>query len=154
MSADGKKKKSGEARLVRDVVAKLSHRKVPLTKEKTPIGELAEAIEWFRHSRQLYVVDEADQLLGNITLARLVMYTFARSHGTSMNPRHILDLITCECAGDLMTEGTLSTRMDENLDDLLERMVGRNVEEVPVLDEEGKIIADLTMVDLLRAVEG
>jgi hypothetical protein len=31
-------------------------------------------------------------------------------------------------------------------------MVGRNVEEVPVLDEEGKIIADLTMVDLLRSV--
>ncbi len=151
MCADRKREKTEDVRLVRDVVEKHKKREIPLTHESTLIGQLPEAIEWFRHTRQLYVVDDNGRLLGNITLARLVMYTFASSHGTSMSSRQIMDLITCECAGDLMTVGTLSARMDDDLDDLLELMVDRNVEEVPVVDDDGKVVSDLTMIDLLRA---
>ena len=79
------------------------------------------------------------------------MYTFAHSHETSMSPRHIMDLLTCETAVELMTESTLTATMDDDLDDLLERMVDRNVEEGPVLDDDGKVVSDLTMIDLLRA---
>ena len=50
-----------------------------------------------------------------------------------------------------MTEGTLSTRMDEEVEEVLERMVAGNVDEVPVLDGSGKVVADLTMIDLLMA---
>jgi CBS domain-containing protein len=96
-------------------------------------------------------VDEQDHLLGNITLGRLVMYVFASSHGSSMNPRHVMGLITCTCAGDLMTEGTPSAGMDEEVEKVLERMVAGNVDEVPVTDDKGRVVADLTMVDLLRA---
>ncbi|MDF1536342.1 MAG: CBS domain-containing protein [bacterium] len=152
MCADRKKERSAEIRLVRDVAAKHSRREVPVARASTPIVKMAEAIEWYRHSRQLYVVDETGRLLGNITLARLVMYTFAHSQGANMAPRHVLDLITCETAADLMETGTLAAGMDDNLDDLLDRMVDRNLEEVPVLDDEGKVISDLTMIDLLRAL--
>ena len=41
--------------------------------------------------------------------------------------------------------------MDDDLDDLLELMVDRNVEEVPVVDDDDKVVSDLTMIDLLRA---
>lgn len=147
-----KEKGSEKNQQVRDIVARHSQREVPVTTRDIPIEQLPEAIEWYRHSRQLYVVDDDRKLVGSITLARLVMYTFAHSHGTHMSSRQIMDLITCTCAGDLMMEGTLSARMDDNLDELLERMVDRNVEEVPVLDDDGKIVSDLTMIDLLRAV--
>jgi CBS domain-containing protein len=140
-----------ESLKVRDVVARHKDRQMPLIRQDTPIAELAQAIEWHRHSRQLYVVDEQDHLLGNITLGRLVMYVFASSHGSSMNPRHVMGLITCTCAGDLMTEGTHSVGMDEEVEEVLERMVAGNVDEVPVTDDKGRVVADLTMVDLLRA---
>lgn len=136
---------------VSDIVARHRKRELPLVGEHKPIDELARAIEWHRHSRQLYVVDEQGLLLGNITLGRLVMYVFASSHGESMNPRHVMGLITCTCAGDLMTEGTITVRMDESVEEVLERMVDSRVDEVPVTDEKGRVVADLTMIDLLMA---
>ena len=137
--------------LVRDVVARHKGRQVPLVRQDTPIERLPVAIQFHRHSRQLYVVDGQNHLLGNITLGRLVMYMFARSHGSSMNPRHVMGLITHETAGDIMSDGTLSARMDDDLEDLLERMVDANVDEVPVVDDDGKIVNDLTMIDMLMA---
>jgi CBS-domain-containing membrane protein len=140
--------------LVRDFVIKHKDRQVPLVRQDTTIDRLPVAIQFHRHSRQLYVVDGQNHLLGNITLGRLVMYTFASSHGADMNPRHVMELITCTCAGDLMTEGTVAARMDESIGEVLERMVDGNVDEVPVTDEDGKVIADLTMIDLLMAETG
>ena len=134
---------------VRDVVNRHKDRQVPLIKQDTPIAELAKAIEWHRHSRQLYVVDEQNNLLGNITLGRLVMYVFASSHGANMNPRHVMGLITCTYAGDLMTVGTVTARLDDRIEEVLERMVDANVDEVPVTDDDGKVVGDLTMIDLL-----
>jgi CBS domain-containing protein len=124
---------------------------VPLVRQDTPIEKLPVAIQFHRHSRQLYVVDGQNHLLGNITLGRLVMYIFASSHGANMNPRHVMGLITCTTAEDLMTGGTLSARLDEKVEDLLERMVDENVDEVPITDAQGRVVADLTMIDLLLA---
>ena len=147
--AKGRRSIGSEPMRVRDVVARHKERQVPSIRKDTPIDELPQAIEWHRHSRQLYVVDEENHLLGNITLGRLVMYVFASSHGSSMNPRHVMGFITCTCAGDLMTEGTLSAGMDDGVEEVLERMVDGHVDEVPVTDSEGRVVADLTMVDLL-----
>jgi CBS-domain-containing membrane protein len=151
MSSKDLRNSRNEAVRVRDVVARHKNRQVPLIQHDTPIDDLPQAIEWHRHSRQLYVVDEENHLMGNITLGRLVMYVFASSHGSSMNPRHVMGLITCTCAGDLMTEGTLSAGMDERVEEVLERMVDAKVDEVPIVDTKGRIVADLTMVDLLMA---
>jgi CBS-domain-containing membrane protein len=151
MSSKDLRNSRNEAVRVRDVVARHKNRQVPLIQHDTPIDDLPQAIEWHRHSRQLYVVDEENHLMGNITLGRLVMYVFASSHGSSMNPRHVMGLITCTCAGDLMTEGTLSAGMDERVEEVLERMVDAKVDEVPIIDTKGRIVADLTMVDLLMA---
>jgi CBS domain-containing protein len=50
-----------------------------------------------------------------------------------------------------MTVGTLSAQMDDEVEKVLERMVAGNVDEVPVTDDEGRVVADLTMIDLLMA---
>ena len=151
MSTENTVDGQGANLLVRDVVARHRARQVPTIRQDTAIDRLPVAIQFHRHSRQLYVVDGRNHLLGNISLARLVMYLFARSHGSSMNPRHVMGLITCESAGDLMTRGTLTVGMEDRAEDVVERMIEGNVDEVPVVDEEGKIVADLTMVDLLMA---
>jgi len=151
MSSQSRSSTPGKAMRVSDVVARHKDRQVPSIRQDTPIDDLAQAIEWYRHSRQLYVVDEENRLLGNITLGRLVMYVFASSHGSSMNRRHVIGLITCKTAGDLMTGGTLFAGMDDEVEEVIERMVAGNVDEIPITDEEGRIVADLTMIDLLMA---
>jgi CBS domain-containing protein len=150
VAAGGKPGRTTPVR-VRDIVARHKDRQLPLVHGDTPIDDLAQAIKWYRHTRQLYVVDENDRLLGNITLGRLVMYVFASSHGSGMKPRHIMGLITCKTAGDLMTAGTLSAGMDEDVEEVLELMVASHMDEIPVTDGEGRVVADLTLIDLLMA---
>ena len=70
----GKKRSSGDL-LVAEVVASHSQRQLPVTEADTAIEKLIEAIEWFRHSRRLYVVDHEGRLIGNITLGRLVRHS-------------------------------------------------------------------------------
>lgn len=33
---------------------------------------------------------------------------------------------------------------------MLERMIKKNVKEIPILDDEKRVVADLTMIDLLK----
>jgi CBS domain-containing protein len=137
------------SRSVRDIVEMHSTRQLPLINRVTPISRLAESIKWFRHSRQLYVVDDDKRLLGIINLQCLVRHFFTHHHGTNINPRHLLSIITTETAQDLMLQSPLSVGLDDGVEDVLQRMVTSKVEEVPVTDNEGRVIADLTMIDLL-----
>jgi CBS domain-containing protein len=143
-------KRDTERLLVRDVVQKHGGRHLPVINRDVHVDEIVEMIEWFRHSRQLYVVDDDDRLLGNITIASLVKHLFIHHHGTSINPRHLLAAMTTETAEDLMLEKPLAAGINEDVDDILEKMVARNVEEVPVLDEGGRVVGDVTMIDLMK----
>ena len=57
-----------------------------------------------------------------------------------------------EGAEDLMSDFVCKAGMDERISHVLERMIDKGVEEIPVVDEEMKVISDVTMIDLLRAV--
>ena len=149
MSTRSRRSSGSEPLGVRDVVAMHQDRQVPMIKQDTPIGDLSEAMKWHRHSRQLYVVDDDNRLLGIINLECLVKHFFIHHHGADINPRHLLGVITTETAEDLMLQNPMSVGMDDNVEDVLGRMVAANVEEVPVVDDSEKVIADLTMVDLL-----
>jgi len=148
-TGDGSRSSS---RVVRDVVQTHTTRQIPLINRVTHINKLAESIKWFRHSRQLYVVDDDDRLLGIINLQCLVRHFFTQHHGSNVSPRHLLSIITTETAEDLMIQSPLNVGMDDAVEDVLERMVAANVEEVPVTDDGGRVVADLTMIDLLMAV--
>jgi CBS domain-containing protein len=150
MKPESRQKPDTQRLVVKDVVRGHRGRHLPIIKRDLPVSELTEKIEWFRHSRQLYVVDENEYLLGNITIASLVRHLFIHHHGSSINPRHLLSAMTAETAEDLMYDRPLSVGMDERVDDVLEKMVAKNIEEVPVLDKAGKVIADVTMIDLMK----
>lgn len=38
----------------------------------------------------------------------------------------------------------------ENVQDILQRMIDRNTKEIPILGDEKRVVADLTIVDLLK----
>ena len=39
---------------------------------------------------------------------------------------------------------------EDDIDNVLSRMIRANVKEIPVLDEVQRVVADITIVDLLR----
>jgi CBS domain-containing protein len=55
-----------------------------------------------------------------------------------------------ETAGDFMQREPVFAILSDKVEDILQRMIDHNVKEIPILDDEKRVVADLTIVDLLR----
>ena len=139
----------GSAR-VTEVVALLKERKLPLIQEKANIEEVIDTMIRFQHSRLLYVVDDDKKLTGTISLGLLARHVFSASHEPQIHPRFLINMITAETAKDIMQKNPVVTTEEEKVEGVLRRMIRTNAKEIPVLDNEKRVVADLTMLDLLK----
>ena len=135
---------------VEDLLEQLGERDLPLTGPEATTPELIETLSRFPRSRMLYVVDQAGHLLGALTLGSLVRHHYAPSQDAGLLGRGTLRLLTTETAEDMMLRHPLSAELDQDLGSLARQMVRHNVKEVPVLDRQGKVVGDLTILDLLK----
>ncbi len=134
---------------IKDLLATLPMRDLPLIGPKAKTAEIITCLQRHRHCRVLYVVDEEKRLLGFISLGDLVRHLFAPSHEVGLLVRHALSLITVERAEDIMCRHPLTTDPTEEVGQVIKKMVRDNIKEIAVLDEARRIIADLTLFDLL-----
>jgi CBS domain-containing protein len=137
---------------VSELVPLLKERRLPLIHEKATIKEVVDAMTSFEYSRLIYVVDDEGRLTGTISLGLLARHVFSPSHEPQIHPRHLIDMITVETAKDIMQKNTLVATEEEAVGSVLKRMIGANVKEIPVLDREKRVVADITIVDLLRSL--
>lgn len=135
---------------VSELVPLLKERRLPLIPEKATIKEVVDAMTSFEHSRLVYVVDDEGRLTGTISLGLLARHVFSSSHEPQIHPRLLIDMITAETAKDIMQKNTVVATEEEEVGSVLRRMLGANVKEIPVLDREKRVSADITIVDLLR----
>ena len=149
----GKSEKGGEGLLVKDVTARHSRRKLPIVRFDDSIRTVIKAMEYYRHSRRLYIVDVSGRFKGCITLNDLVEHVFHHHQWDSIHPRGLLGVITTEKAEHLMIRETIHAVLEDEVDKVVERMIDKGVEEIPILDEAGNVVADLTMIDLMRIYE-
>ncbi len=138
--------------IVSELVATLKKRSLPLIHEKANIKEVVDAMISFEHSRLLYVVDDDKKLTGIISLGALSRHIFSPSHEPQIHPRFLINMITAETAKDIMQKNTLFTTEEEKVEIVLKKMIKRNVKEIPVLDREKRVVADFTIMDLLRFI--
>lgn len=92
------------------------------------------------------------KLTGVISLGVLSRHVFSPSHEPQIHPRFLISMITAKKAKDIMQKNTVVATEGEKLKQVLKRMIRTGVEDIPVLDKEKRIIADLTLADLLRFV--
>ena len=59
-------------------------------------------------------------------------------------------MITAETAKDIMKRKTVVATENEQVGMVLKRMIKTNVHEMPVVDDEKRVVADITLIDLLR----
>lgn len=135
---------------VSELLPLLKQRRLPLIAEKATIKEVVNAMISFEHSRLIYVVDDQDRLTGTISLGLLVRYVFSPNHEPQIHPRQLIDMITAETAKDIMQKNTVVASETEEVRSVLKKMLGANIKEIPVLDKEKRVSADITIVDLLR----
>ncbi|GAE33307.1 CBS domain-containing protein [Halalkalibacter akibai] len=106
--------------------------------------------------RSVYVVDQNNKLLGIITLREILKVLAIRkgvSGNRSLSRGKLLDYISQGTpAGDVM-KAPISVRKTNTLEEALELMVRHDIEEIPVVDAQGKVIGDLNAFELVREME-
>ena len=70
-----------------------------------------------------------------------------------IHPRDILRNIVVDNASHLMGSGNLNALPEETVDVVLKRMASTGAKEIAVVDSDGRILADITAVDLLKYSE-
>lgn len=142
-------KQNSDSSKVLDIIPYIKSRKLPVIHENDDLQKIIKAMVHFDQSRLLYVLDEENRLSGTISLGVLIRHVYATSYEPQVYPGFIIKLITAESAKDIMQKNPVTANVDEKLDVVLKRMIKTNTKEVPVLNSDKEVIADLKMTDLL-----
>ncbi len=125
-------------------------RKLPLVATTASIEEVIEAMLRFPHTRLLYVIDQEERLVGTISLGNLVRNVYYHNHTPQIHSRAIIDMLTATSANDIMQTSPVTTTMTDEIAGILRRMIELNIKEIAVVNNEKRVIGDLTIIDLLR----
>jgi len=109
-----------------------------------------------REERSVFVTDDAGTLKGVISLgalARHFMHEGVAPQAGFSPSTDILHYLTAENARDIMQTDVASCTMDEPLESAAGKMLGERVFKLlPVLDERRRIVAVLSLVNLLEVL--
>jgi CBS domain-containing protein len=117
------------------------------------VEEIAEKISTMRHIRGIYVVDDQGLLQGYVSLGVLIRNVMDARYKPHFHARSLLDRITCEKVADIMERHLIYARQDDDLKKVLDRMVHHNIKQIPVVDEEQRIIVNVGILDLWKLVK-
>lgn len=134
----------------RDLLIYIGIRPWPSVKEDAPIEAVVEALSQSVYSHIVYVTDETQILLGFITEEILVKYLFIHYHDDMLDTRALISRALSEQAADLMRNERFKASIDDELEFILEEMIACKIDEVPVLDDGGRMLGDITMKDIIR----
>ena len=141
---------------VRGFVDSLSPRpELPIVARGTSLKEVVRAMVKGHRRRIVYVVDSKGQLMGSITLNDLKDVVFryylnGRVPDVLVFTEHIERLFDSERAEDLMARNLPVCHEYEGLREVIARMIQQDVQDIPVLDKESRVVADLDILDLLE----
>ncbi len=141
---------------VRDLLDTLSHCvELPIVATENPLKEVVQVMVKGHRRRIVYVVDAYNKFKGAITLEDLKNVIFhyyldSRVRDVLVVTQHIEELFTSEKAFDIMNPDYIACFEDETLHDIIVRMNQWNVLDIPVLNREGRVIADLDILCLLE----
>jgi len=119
----------------------------------TPEAELADIVGAFVGAPALHhvcVVDAEGRLLGLVNRKRLFKSIFSHNVAADSRVSKLLQLHTAETSGDIMITDLITTQEDEEVDTVISRMIEKNIRELPVLDEHGRVIGFLSLLMLMQ----
>lgn len=141
---------------VKDFLDSLPNRvELPVVKTESSLREVLRTMVKRHRGRIVYVADFDGKVKGLISLDNLkdvIFHHYLKSRVSDplVITEHIMELFASEKAEDFMDTGLSFCHEHECLHDVVTRMIERNVKDMPVVDQEGRIIADLDILDLLE----
>ena len=115
--------------------------------------DAAEQVASLRQVRGIYVVDEGGRLIGTISLGVLIRHITSARHRPQFHVRSLLARITSEKMADLMDPHVIFAGKADDLREVVDRMVTANIKEIPVVDENQRLIGAVGLLDLWKLLE-
>ena len=123
-------------------------------KEDENIRDIIEKMIKNRVDRVVYVVDREKKIKGVISLGDLARHYCSKGISQSKSLYPSMDIIhhlTAETAKDLMKTEFFSVKLNDNLDEILNKMVKfRTLKVIPVLDDEDRVVSSLDILDIIE----
>ncbi len=135
---------------IREILQLINKRAIPIVREDDHIDDVVEKIFEYPHTRLIYVVDEQGILKGAISLGMLLRHIFPHTYEPKVHAHSIIAMITSETAEHLMKKGVVTADVEDDVEEVMKRMVKAEVKEIAVVDKEEKVIGDVTVIDLLK----
>ncbi len=122
---------------------------LPLVGPGSCLKDVVRAMVKGHRWRRVYVIDAQGRLQGTISLDDLkdVIFRFFLEERLSealVVSERITELFTSEKAEEMMFTDPASCFEDESLHEAVTRMIGSDVKNLPVLDRQGRVVANLT----------
>lgn len=135
---------------VADLTDTVGSRDLPLVGPDAGVSEIIAAFDRARHARLIYVVDTKQHILGVISLGNVAKHLLFHLNETAIDNLHLVNMALAERAEDYIDRPTIYARPADNIDQILKKMLKAGIKEVPVIDSTGKLVADLTLVDIFK----
>ena len=120
---------------------------------ESSLEEVAEQITRERQIRGIYVLDGQGRLEGYLSLGVVIRNVVTSRYKPLFHIRSLLTRVTSEKVADIMETNVIYAGKNDPVERVLDWMTGRNIKEIPIVDDERRIIAIANILDLWRLVE-
>lgn len=135
---------------VNDIVSDTERRQIPQVHPDDDVAAIVAAFKKSRHARLVYVVNEKQHLHGAISLGNLAKHLLFHLNGKEIDNLHLTNMALVETAIDYIDRPVVSAKISDKIEPILANMLKASIKEIPIVDDEGKLVADLTLVDILN----
>jgi len=99
--------------------------------------------------RDIYVAADDGRLLGHISHRRLAEHVLAEARPTHTR-RQLMERVAGGTAADFMNSVLATASPEESLDEVLARQLEMELEDMPVVDDEGQVIGAINLTHVLQ----
>ncbi|HDJ26694.1 MAG TPA: CBS domain-containing protein [Aciduliprofundum sp.] len=96
-----------------------------------------------------YVLDEEGKLVGIVTAKDILHIIAPRGISYTLAGTSYLRGISATKVGEIMRKRVITARKGEKIKNILRKMRDFNVRRIPVVDEEGKLLGEVSLTSLL-----
>lgn len=136
---------------VADIISDIERRQIPQVKLDDGVAEIIAAFQKSRHARLVYTVTEDQHLYGAISLGNLAKHILFHLNDREIDNLHLTNMALAETAMDYIDRPVISAELSDSIEAVLSKMLKASIKEIPIVDSQGRLVADLTLVDILNS---
>ncbi len=123
-----------------------------IIKKENNMSELFKAMNSDLKTRHVYVIDNDNKLIGSVRMNSIVKYLFPMSAVLSagMNTSSNVNTFSTTVE-DIMNKNPFSVKENDKLSSIATTMIKEQVNELPVVDDNMKIIGEINVYEIIEA---